>query len=196
VAHRGAAEVLAAGGLATLDKNRGTLKMAAYLDAARRDRTWQQLEGAAQYGELTGTLFIASTDPETSNSGALYLAAASYVANGGRVAASDADVDRTAPLMRKLVSVQCSQYWLPAALVVTANSREPSADHSMPRGATRSPSRLPSKTNSSGAVESAGSAGWSSRSGVEPVAAAPRARYEPSPLKATELAVAPDGSAG
>ena len=109
VAHRSAAEVLAAGGLVTLDKNRGTLKMAAYLDAARHDRTWQQLKGAGKYGELTGTLYIASTDPETSNSGALYLAAASYVANGGRVAASDADVDRTAPLMRKLVSVQGAQ---------------------------------------------------------------------------------------
>ncbi|GGN33170.1 substrate-binding domain-containing protein [Streptomyces fuscichromogenes] len=110
VAHRSAAQVLAAGGLAVLDgKGKGTLKMAAYLDAARHDRTWQQLKGAAAHGELTGTLYITSTDPETSNSGALYLAAASYVANGGRVVASDADVARTAPLLRKLVSVQGAQ---------------------------------------------------------------------------------------
>ncbi|MEU6605337.1 substrate-binding domain-containing protein [Streptomyces shenzhenensis] len=110
VAHRSAAEVLAANGLATLDgKSRGTLKMAAYLDAARHDRTWQQLKGADRHGELTGTLYIASTDPESSNSGALYLAAASYVAGGGKVAASTADIDRTAPLLRKLVSVQGAQ---------------------------------------------------------------------------------------
>ncbi|MEW2394524.1 substrate-binding domain-containing protein [Streptomyces sp. NPDC046862] len=119
VAHRNAAEVLAANGLATLDEHsgtkhsgtehRGTLKMAAYLDAARQDRTWQQLKGANKYGELTGTLYIASTDPETSNSGALYLAAASYVANRGRVVESDADVARTAPLMRKLIGVQGAQ---------------------------------------------------------------------------------------
>ncbi|WP_327697374.1 substrate-binding domain-containing protein [Streptomyces sp. NBC_00459] len=111
VAHRNAAEVLAAGGLATLDKgqHRGTLKMAAYLAAADRDRTWQQLKGAEKYGELTGTLYIASTDPESSSSGALYLAATSYVANGGRVVASDADIDRTASLMHKLVSVQGAQ---------------------------------------------------------------------------------------
>lgn len=109
VAHRGAAEVLVDNGLATLDRHRGTLKMAAYLDAAEQDRTWQQLKGAEKYGELTGTLYIASTDPETSNSGALYLAAASYVAAGGKVAANEADVDRTAPLMRKLVSVQGAQ---------------------------------------------------------------------------------------
>lgn len=112
VAHRNAAEVLAANGLATLgggEQHRGTLKMAAYLDAARDDRTWQQLKGASKYGELTGTLYIASTDPETSNSGALYLAATSYVANRGRVVASDTDVDRAAPLMRKLIGVQGAQ---------------------------------------------------------------------------------------
>ena len=110
VAHRSAAEVLAANGLATLDvKSRGTLKMAAFLDAAQHDRTWQQLKGTTGHGELTGTLFISSTDPESSNSGALYLAAASYVALGGRVAASEADVERTAPLLHKLVSVQGAQ---------------------------------------------------------------------------------------
>ncbi|MEV6587617.1 substrate-binding domain-containing protein [Streptomyces acidicola] len=109
VAHRNAAEVLAANGLATLDGHRGTLKMGAYLDAARDDRTWQQLKGAEKYGELAGTLYITSTDPETSNSGALYLAAASYVAAGGRLVVSDADVERVAPLMRKLISVQGAQ---------------------------------------------------------------------------------------
>ncbi|CAM5584671.1 substrate-binding domain-containing protein [Streptomyces griseomycini] len=110
VARRGAADVLARNRLVTLDgRSRGTLRMAAYLDAAERDRTWQQLEGAEKYGELTGTLSISSTDPESSNSGALYLAAASYVANGGKVVASDAEVERTAPLLRKLVSVQGAQ---------------------------------------------------------------------------------------
>ncbi|MFG2551647.1 hypothetical protein ACGFWF_17120 [Streptomyces sp. NPDC048581] len=110
VAHKNAAEVLAANGLATLDtEHRGTFSMAAYLDAARADRTWQQLKGAQKYGELTGTLYLSSTDPETSNSGALYLAAASYVENGGKVVATDAEVGRTAPLLRKLVSVQGAQ---------------------------------------------------------------------------------------
>ncbi|OPG01723.1 hypothetical protein B1R27_35615 [Streptomyces sp. GKU 895] len=110
VAHRSAAEVLAGNGLATLDgKSRGTLDMGAYLDAARAGRTWQQLKGAGKYGELSGTLYISSTDPESSNSGALYLAATSYVANGGKVVASAADVARTAPLLKKLVSVQGTQ---------------------------------------------------------------------------------------
>ena len=110
VAHRNAAEVLTGNGLATLDaEHRGTLRMAAYLDAAGEDRTWQQLKGADKYGELTGTLYLSSTDPETSNSGALYLAAASYVDNGGKVVASDAEVKRTTALLHKLVSVQGAQ---------------------------------------------------------------------------------------
>ncbi|WP_405647938.1 hypothetical protein [Streptomyces sp. NBC_00019] len=110
VAHKSAAEVLAGNGLATLDaEHRGMLRMAAYLDAAREDRTWQQLKGAAKYGELSGTLYLASTDPESSNSGALYLAAASYVGNGGKVVASEAEVGKATPLLRKLISVQGAQ---------------------------------------------------------------------------------------
>ncbi|MEU5703724.1 substrate-binding domain-containing protein [Streptomyces aurantiacus] len=110
VAHRSAAEVLARNGLATVGKKgNGTLGMAAYLKAAGDDRTWQQLKGAEAHGELSGTLFISTTDPTSSNSGALYLAAASYVADSGRVADGAAAVTRTAPLMRKLISVQGAQ---------------------------------------------------------------------------------------
>ncbi|MEZ7007482.1 hypothetical protein [Streptomyces sp. AD55] len=110
VAHRGAARVLADNGLARLDRSRGgTLRMGAYLDAARADRTWQQLDGAEHHRELAGTLYITSTDPRTSSSGALYLALASYVANGDRVATGPADVRRTAPLLRKLTQVQGAQ---------------------------------------------------------------------------------------
>ncbi|MFE5948094.1 hypothetical protein [Streptomyces sp. NPDC056480] len=111
VAHSAAARVLARNGLATLGPRgtSGTLKMDAYLAAARADRTWQQLKGSAGHSELSGTLFITSTDPVASNSGALYLAAASYVADGGRVASNKAAITRTAPLLRKLVQVQGAQ---------------------------------------------------------------------------------------
>ncbi|MFD8864934.1 hypothetical protein ACFV1F_11295 [Streptomyces sp. NPDC059590] len=110
VAHRNAAGVLADNGLATLTgKNTGTLKMAAYLKAAKEDGTWQQLKGSGKYSELNGVVSITSTDPSQSNSGALYLAAASYVENGGRIVANDQDIARTAPLMKKLISVQGAQ---------------------------------------------------------------------------------------
>ncbi|MFI1977371.1 MULTISPECIES: hypothetical protein [Streptomyces] len=111
VAHSAAARVLADNGLATLGPRgtSGSLKMDAYLAAARADRTWQQLKGSSGHAELSGTLFITSTDPVASNSGALYLAAASYVADGGRVAGDKAAVTRTAPLLQKLVRVQGAQ---------------------------------------------------------------------------------------
>jgi hypothetical protein len=110
VAHSAATRVLADNGLATLSgKSTGTLHMEPYLEAAKADRTWQQLKGAAGHAELTGTVFITSTDPVASNSGALYLAAASYVAEGGKVAADSAAIGRTAPLLKKLISVQGAQ---------------------------------------------------------------------------------------
>ncbi|MEU7111276.1 hypothetical protein [Streptomyces sp. NPDC046182] len=111
VAHRSAAEVLADNGLAELGSGgqTGTLLMDPYLKAAKADRTWQQLKGASGRPELSGTVFITSTDPVASNSGALYLAAASYVADGGKVAGDRAAVDRTAPLLRKLIGVQGAQ---------------------------------------------------------------------------------------
>ncbi|MEU3604462.1 hypothetical protein AB0E83_03170 [Streptomyces sp. NPDC035033] len=111
VAHSSAARVLADNGLATLTARgtRGILKMDAYLAAVRADRSWQQLKGADKHAELSGTLFVTSTDPVASNSGALYLAAASYVADGGRVADGKEAVGRTAPLLRKLTQVQGAQ---------------------------------------------------------------------------------------
>ncbi|MCX5204556.1 hypothetical protein OG897_24260 [Streptomyces sp. NBC_00237] len=110
VAHSNAARVLADAGLVTLrGKHSGTLRMKPLMDAAKADRTWQQLKGAEKHGELTGSLFVSTTDPGASSSGALYLAAASYVADGGRVADGEEAVARTAPLLRKLISVQGAQ---------------------------------------------------------------------------------------
>ncbi|MCF3964556.1 hypothetical protein [Streptomyces fuscigenes] len=110
VATHAAAQVLADNGLATLDaSHRGTLKMGAYLKAAGRGAKWQDLKGASAHAELRGTVTITSTDPETSNSGALLLADASYVDNGGSVVTGQAGLDRTAPLLKKLVSAQGSQ---------------------------------------------------------------------------------------
>ncbi|MFE9633677.1 hypothetical protein [Streptomyces sp. NPDC006463] len=107
IARSNAAKVLADNGLAkTTGKNTGTLLMGPFLKAAAEDRTWQQLPGSSAHAELTGTVFIKTTDPATSNSGALFLAATSNVANGNNVVSDDAGIARTAPLMRKLISVQ------------------------------------------------------------------------------------------
>ncbi|MFI8273731.1 hypothetical protein ACIGBH_02270 [Streptomyces sp. NPDC085929] len=106
IARSNAAKVLADNNLAKMTgKNSGTLLMGPYLKAAGEDRTWQQLSGSAAFAELTGTVFIKTTDPATS-SGALFLAATSNVANGNSVVSDQAAIDRTAPLMQKLISVQ------------------------------------------------------------------------------------------
>ncbi|MFF8813435.1 substrate-binding domain-containing protein [Streptomyces pactum] len=110
VARTPAARVLEANGLARLNGGHtGTLRMKPYLDAVDDNRNWQQLKDAGRYPELTGRLCVISTDPLTSNSGALYLATASYVAAGGKVASGSEDVRATAPLMRKLIEVQGAQ---------------------------------------------------------------------------------------
>ncbi|MFI5669295.1 hypothetical protein [Streptomyces sp. NPDC051704] len=107
IARANAAKVLADNNLAKMTgKNSGTLLMGPYLKAASEDRKWQQLSGSAEFAELTGTVFIKTTDPATSNSGALFLAAASNVANDKTVVSDDAGIDRTAPLMQKLIRVQ------------------------------------------------------------------------------------------
>ncbi|WP_411105703.1 hypothetical protein [Streptomyces sp. cmx-4-9] len=107
IARSNAAQVLAGNALARMTgKNTGTLLMGPFLKAAGEDRTWQQLSGSAAHAELTGTVFVKTTDPATSNSGALFLAAASHVANGGNVVSDDAGIARTAPLLRKLIAVQ------------------------------------------------------------------------------------------
>ncbi|MFD9304390.1 hypothetical protein ACFWCB_17335 [Streptomyces sp. NPDC060048] len=108
IARSDAAGVLSDHGLVKMNgKHSGTLLLGPYLKAAGEDRTWQGLQGGATaHPELTGTVFIKTTDPASSNSGALFLATASNVANDSTVVSDDAGIERTASLMRKLISVQ------------------------------------------------------------------------------------------
>ena len=110
LARGAAAEVLAAEGLATLeDEHRGLLSMSGLLEAIGNGLAWGDLPGAEPAAGLAGALYVSSTDPLTSNSGALYLAAASYVANDGTVVADPEGVERVTPLLRTLVQVQGTQ---------------------------------------------------------------------------------------
>lgn len=108
IARANAAKVLSDHNLAKMTgKNSGTLLLGPFLKAAAEDKKWQELQGGTSaYPELVGTVFIKTTDPSTSNSGALFLAAASNVANNSTVVSDDAGIERTAPLMHKLISVQ------------------------------------------------------------------------------------------
>ncbi|RDI48896.1 three-helix bundle dimerization domain-containing protein [Nocardia mexicana] len=71
------AGVVRPGPVPTFDMNR-------YLDLTRRGVQWDQLEGNTEY-PVRKSLLISTTDPRTSNSAAMYLAVAGYVANDNSI---------------------------------------------------------------------------------------------------------------
>ncbi len=76
-------------------------KMASFLDAVKAQRRWKDLADNHDYA-VNKNILITSTDVRKSNSAAMYLALASFVANGDTVVQSDADIDRVMPLLEKL----------------------------------------------------------------------------------------------
>jgi len=95
------ASILEANGLA---KNQGgyyTLDMAAYLQMVADNKRWSDLKNNADYN-VNKSVLITSTDVRQSNSAAMYLALASYVANGNNVIQSDADVQKILPTVEPL----------------------------------------------------------------------------------------------
>ncbi len=108
VAHKPTVDLLAQNGLAVQKDGVWTFKMAAYLAALNARTTWQSLPGAADHPALTGLLYVTTTDPKSSSSGALHLAVMSYLANGGLVV-DQAGVDRVRPVLRHLTEIQGAQ---------------------------------------------------------------------------------------
>ncbi|WP_052711109.1 hypothetical protein [Pseudofrankia sp. DC12] len=78
------------------------LDMAAYLGRVDQGTRWSDLQGSNQSYDTKKSVLISSTDVRTSNSAALYLALASYVANDNNVVADPARAtalaDTLAPL--------------------------------------------------------------------------------------------------
>jgi len=81
--------LLEAAGIASQDAA-GTwqLDMAAYLAAAQAGTRWSDLPGAAELYPSSRNVLISSTDIRQSNSAAMYLSMASYVANGNEIVSS------------------------------------------------------------------------------------------------------------
>jgi hypothetical protein len=79
-----------------------TLDVAAYLKAVAAGTRWNQLPGADKLYNSSRSMLISSTDVRQSNSAAMYLAIASYVANGQNVVsttdAQSAVIDQMASL--------------------------------------------------------------------------------------------------
>ncbi|MFD7986730.1 hypothetical protein ACFRKE_21845 [Kitasatospora indigofera] len=110
IAHAPVAEVLRANGLAArAESGVWTFRMDQYLDAVRRDRNWSDLKDVAGHAELAGAVYVTTTDPATSSSGALHLAEVSYLANERRVVSDEAGVGRVKDLVRKVTAMQGDQ---------------------------------------------------------------------------------------
>ena len=95
------ADLLVANGVA---KNMGgyyTLDLAVYLQYVTAEKRWSDLQNNSAY-PVNKSILIISTDVRKSNSAAMYLALASFVANDNNVVQSDGDIQKVLPLMESL----------------------------------------------------------------------------------------------
>ncbi len=95
------AELLAANHVARNEGSYYSFDMQAYLALVARNARWTDLTGNTSYPAGKSVL-LTSTDVRTSNSAAMYLSIASYVANGGNVVADDATARKVTPMVAPL----------------------------------------------------------------------------------------------
>jgi hypothetical protein len=95
------AQILESNGAATDQIGYYTLDIETYLQFVIDDRRWKDLNNSAAY-PVNKNILITSTDVRKSNSGAMYLALASYAANGNQVVVNDAQMRTILPLMESL----------------------------------------------------------------------------------------------
>jgi hypothetical protein len=95
------AEILVANELATAETGYYILDMERFLAAVSNGTRWNDLVGADAY-DVSKKMLVTTTDVRRSNSAAMWLALASYVANDQRVVQSASDTARVLPLMESL----------------------------------------------------------------------------------------------
>src|SRR4029077_14144466 len=78
------ADLLVSAGVAKAEAGYYTFDMQAYLQLVARNARWRDLPNNTAY-PVNNSILITSTDVRTSNSAAMYLALASYVANGNNI---------------------------------------------------------------------------------------------------------------
>jgi hypothetical protein len=90
------AQLLMAAGVAQDRGGYYTLDIAKYLDLVKSNKRWTELPGNTSY-PANKSILITSTDVRTSNSAAMYLSMASYVANGNNVVQNDGQGNTVLP---------------------------------------------------------------------------------------------------
>ncbi|MGK8522195.1 three-helix bundle dimerization domain-containing protein [Nocardia asteroides] len=78
-----------------------TLDLRRYLDLVRSGTRWDELPGNTAY-PVRKNILISTTDPRSSNSAAMYLAAASYVANNNTIVQGQAAEQAVLPAISRL----------------------------------------------------------------------------------------------
>ena len=101
----------AAGLVKTSPQGYLTVDMAGYMQLVGQDTRWKDLPNNTSY-PVNKSILMTSTDVRRSNSAAMYLSIASYVANGNNVVQNDANIDHivdlTSPLFLKQGFVESS----------------------------------------------------------------------------------------
>ncbi|WP_380284670.1 hypothetical protein [Kitasatospora purpeofusca] len=95
VAYKETAEILKNNGLAARnDAKVWTLTMDKFTSALMEGRTWEQLAPQNRPPELAGRIYLTTTDPDKSSSGALYIAMASFLLNNKEAVQDEATAQR------------------------------------------------------------------------------------------------------
>ncbi|MBN1584288.1 MAG: hypothetical protein JXA89_26500 [Anaerolineae bacterium] len=95
------AQLLEANGVAQDQGGYYTLDMERFMELVASGKRWVDLENNAAY-PVNKSVLITSTDVRTSNSAAMYLSLASFVANGSRIVQSESEIDQIMPLLTPL----------------------------------------------------------------------------------------------
>jgi hypothetical protein len=104
-------DLLTQAGVVKQQQGYQTLDMTAYMDLVAADKRWKDLPNNTAYS-VNKSILITSTDIRRSNSAAMYLAIASYVANNDSIVQNDSNIDHivqeTAPLFLRQGFVESS----------------------------------------------------------------------------------------
>lgn len=95
------ASILIANGIAFKQGGTYYLDIKRYLDLVRRNVHWRELDHSAAY-PVDKSVVVTSTDVRSSNSAAMYLSLASYVANGDNTVQSSAEANQVLPIVTQL----------------------------------------------------------------------------------------------
>src|SRR5262249_49250788 len=98
-------DLLKAAGVVTTVGGVQTLDMKAFLALVAKNKRWTDLPNNTTY-PAGKSIIITSTDPTTSNSAAMYLSIASYVANGNNVVQDTSQAQTVLPAVAPLFTRQ------------------------------------------------------------------------------------------